>query len=341
MYTGKALLINIISLRQNKHQSPGPNKVFTNTTKGLNLIKYPFVVNKHLNSTKRVWLQWGREPLEVLHKAKSKVVVGPNVGFIPSDLAKYNLRSTLYAVAGPWVKKLWLELGFSQCPIKVWPVGIDTEVFYPSKHNDTIDLAKNPRVMVYHKRRSLSELHEIHNLLNTLKINHFTVPYGAYTEKEYLDALHSSSIIIWHGCSETQGIAFQEAMSCNIPIIVCDATSFSQSKHPRLPYSTKLDQFHVTSAPYFSEICGIKINSIGQLKEAILRMLDTITDFNPRTFVQQNLSLTHQAHKLVSLWEYWDLTIDSGLTEQMNSNKPYTTPHIIYWHKIFKKFRKY
>lgn len=314
-------MINIISLRQSNHRSPGPNKVLVNATKGLDIIHYPYVINRHWNATKRLWIQWGRDPLHIVSKTRARVIIGPNVGNLPGDISHNSLTNAKYLLAGPWVVKLWLQEGFNQCPIVQWPVGIDTDYFHPAQSD-----SNSTMVMVYHKRRSMLELFHIQNTLSDMGIKFFTVPYGAYNEEEFRDLLRRVSFVIWHGCSETQGIALQEAMACGVPILVCDATSFSDSRHPRLPYPERLDNFEVTSAPYFSDSCGMKITNLSDLRNSVIQMRDNLKKYQPRSYILANLRLDQQAIALVNLWEDCGLSMKAGLSEKLFSNRRYRPP---------------
>ena len=89
-------MLNIISPLTLSKIITGPMKVLSNTIKGLDLIEYPYVINKCLNSTKRVWIQNGRVALPFLYKTKAKVVIGPNTAVLPSDLSAYSYTQALY-----------------------------------------------------------------------------------------------------------------------------------------------------------------------------------------------------------------------------------------------------
>ena len=313
-------MLNIISIIGSNLASPGPSKVLRNSMKGLDLIGYPYLVNGHWNSTRRLWIQTGRDAMAVLRKTRARTIVGPNTAVIPEDLDRQNLQGAQYILAGPWAVDLWRSEGFDSCPLVQWPVGIDTGEFHP------VNSMERRSVMVYHKRRSLEELAAIHETLSRMGISHFTVPYGMYDEDEYRSLLSRALFVLWHGCSETQGIAMQEAMSCGVPLLVCDATTFADSRHPPLPYPERLMTYPVTSAPYFSPMCGVKVTRLDELEDAVTRTMDGLREFTPRRYVLENLSLEGQAEKLVHLWDHWGMTVEEGMEENPLCSRRFRTP---------------
>jgi len=313
-------MINIISNIANTDAITGPSKVLNNTIKGLELIGYPYVVNAALNCTSRVWIQSGWDALPYVCKTTSRCVIGPNVALYPDDIAQYDISKAIFLQPGPTAVKFWNIMGFNQCPLKYWPAGIDTEQFAPS------DSVKKDIVLVYHKQRDLNELQIILNTLANKRINFALIPYGAYYEEEYLSYLARARYVVWHGRHESQGIALQEAMACNVPIIVCDVTTIGQSQHSKVKYSEKVRNIGATAIPYFNDECGLSITSISKLDEVIDEMESTYKTFTPRNYVLQNLSLEKQAQELVKFWEYWNYTFEEGKVEKASSDRKFTIP---------------
>jgi len=302
-------MINIISTCANSPSISGPQKVYANLIKGLTKIGYPYVINKNHNATHRLWIHDDHIALKYLRKSKAFKVIGPNLFVLPDQIPKnISFDGALYLVPSEWVKKLWMHLGFSLCPIAVWPVGIDTDTFQlPAVRHHKVKL------LIYHKQRNKDELTEIISLLQCLQLPFQLIEYPLYQERDFLELLKCTSFVIWHGCHESQGIALQEVLACNIPILVCDATTLLQQVPAQ--FDVSLAEFPVTSAPYFDESCGVKITDISFLKSAIEFMLDNLKNFSPRKYVLKHLSLGDQAKAFVDLWEHWGLTFKMGLKE--------------------------
>jgi hypothetical protein len=304
-------MINIISKQAKELNIHGPYKVYNNLIKGLIKLKYPFIVNRDLNSTKRLWVHDNLEILKYLNKSNAYKIIGPNLVNLPNELPIKKFKKTIYVMPSIWPIKLWKSLNFTSCPIVKWPVGIDTDIYKPIKTNKL-----EKRVMIYHKRRNTKELIKIIDVLYKLKLPYWLVDYGQYEENEYKKLLGKTSFIIWHDGSETQGIAMLEAMSCNIPIIVCNAKRLKQSEGG-YQYPKKFDNFEVTSAPYFDKKCGIIINNIKSIEKNIEIFLDNKNEYSPREYVLKNLNIEKQAREFICLWERWNLNFQEGYEEKI------------------------
>ncbi len=314
-------MINIISTQANKDKITGPYKVFANLVKGLDKIGYPYVINCDLNATKRLWIHDDITALRYMQHSKAYKVVGPNLFIMPPGIPQgIRFEHCLYLHPCEWAARLWEYVGFNDCSILPWPVGIDTDEFQPS----TLPQSER-RVMVYHKERDIQELVPILESLHALKVPYWLVLYGQYNEHEYKDLLSKTSFIVWHGRHESQGIALQEALACDVPILVCDAISLAQARSTYV-FSSELSKFPVTAAPYFDHTCGIKITDLSELRTSIERMVNKKKSFHPREYVLKNLSLEGQARAFVSLWEHWGLTFEEGFQEKVATTKPYVVP---------------
>jgi hypothetical protein len=73
-----------------------------------------------------------------------------------------------------------------------------------------------------------------------------------------------------------------------------------------------------TSAEYFDERCGIKINDLNELGSAMKRMENNLGMFRPRQYVLENLSVESQAKKLLGFYEkYFGLSYEAGFKEKL------------------------
>lgn len=305
-------MLNIISTFENATKIGGPQKVFANLTKGLDKIGYPYVINRNLNSTKRLWVHDDIDALRYLGRTKAKTVVGPNLFVMPKDIIDGAvLHDAIYLTPGPWATEMWQSAGFDSCPTYPWPVGIDTDEFHPPKQK-----ASEKKVLVYHKLRQSEELELILRTLEEMRLDYNLVVYGNYDQDEYQELLKKSSFIIWHGCHESQGLALQEALASDVPILVCDVKSVSEELGVNYEWHERDMNIRVTAAPYFDSRCGKIIENLNELKDGIQYMFDNLSNFKPREFVLENLSLEGQALKLLSFWEHWDLSFDEGLNER-------------------------
>ncbi len=315
-------MINIISKSYCSRFTSGPKKVVDNLIKGLEKIGYPYVVNKRLDACQRLWIHDDVEALRQINKLPKeiKIVLGPNLVNMPRHLPKgLDISRTVYVLPSNWAISLWKEFGFDNfCPMESWPVGIDTEEFVPSSDRKDI-------VLVYFKQRSLFELRAVEKALQEKNIGYKTLIYPLYYESEYKSLLSRAKYVIWLGRQESQGIALQEALSANIPVLIWDVSSLGHwvaSGKEMSVYTDKENKFsEATSAYYFNATCGVQIKELSQLDEALGKMEKECSGFSPRKFILENLSLSKQAQDFLSIYEkHFQQSSTQGKQEKISVN---------------------
>lgn len=315
-------MINIVTNRYKNISGPG--KVVQNLIKGLRKLKYPYIINGSINSCLRTYIPNRRSALRLLANAKSKIIVGPNLYVMPKEIAlKYDFSKCIYILPSEWNVILWHKVGFNLCPLKAWATGIDTDIFTPLA-KETSD----PKVLIYHKERKPSELEIIERALKKQRFDYRIIYYGRYRQEEYIKELQNTSFRTWHGRHESQGLALQEALAMDVPILVCDVKSVFDQYQVGYTYIWDEENRNIpaTAAPYFDDSCGIKIQELTRIEEAMEFMLNNLKHFSPREFVLRNLSLEGQARKLIELYEYWGMSYENGFSEKLLSARKYSDP---------------
>src|SRR5713226_10393407 len=92
-----------------------------------------------------------------------------------------------------------------------------------------------------------------------------TLRYGAYREEEFHKLLARSRVMVFLCEHETQGIAYQQALSCNVPILAWDRRGYWQDPS-YFPHRVKFQP--VTSVPYWDGRCGTTFGSIEEFAAA-------------------------------------------------------------------------
>jgi hypothetical protein len=231
-------------------------------------------------------------------------VIGPNIAVLPNDLPGFrpSLTNCIYLHPSQWCIDLWKEMGYSECLMQPWPVGIDTEDFIINRND-----SGSSDVMIYFKRRDPVLLDQTISIVKSMGFNPLVIRFGEYDEAQFKQILSKSKFGIWIGTSESQGIALQEALASGLPLIVCNVNSlFETTTEDGYRFSKKLRSFKATSVPYFDHRCGIVINDLSNLKGAINEILINISNYNPREFIIENLSLEKQARELLSFFDILD-----------------------------------
>ncbi len=317
-------MINIISKSIYSKEIRGPKKVVDNLIKGLDEIGYPYVINQRLDSTKRLWIHDDIRAFKQIDDLPSyvHVLAGPNLFLIPQEIpAGMKLPNTIYLQPSENIRKVWIAKGYDKSPTEIWASGVDLSDFNEKAN-------KKNQVLIYFKQRKEEELDKVTGILKNLNIAFAVIKYGSYKESVYKEAVNNSKYIIWLGCFESQGIALLEALALNTPILVIDKEFESKWEGG------------ISSAPYFSDQCGLKIKGLESLSEGVKIMEARWKSFNPRAYVEENFSPAGQAKKLLFLYEkYFNLTVKSGFNEKIIRAGKWRND--AFWYKTFVKIKDF
>ncbi|NCS98922.1 glycosyltransferase family 4 protein [Candidatus Parcubacteria bacterium] len=322
-------MLNIISKSYVSNKISGPKKVVDNLIKGLEKINYPYCINKSLDSTSQLWIHDDKKALKKASELNIKAVVGPNLYITPREIPKeLNLDNVVYIHPSKWAMDFWKDFGFDRCKLDYWPTGIDTD-FFKERDKDNAN-----EVLVYFKERYPEELDYVEKILEEKNIKYEIIHYGNYKEKDYIDKLNKTKYIIWVGRQESQGIALQEAMSMNIPILVWDVKNIGHwvnSKKHKIFNKDELSYENTSSAYFFNEDCGIKTKIKTEIPEKINYMESEWKSFSPRKFIIDNLNLEKQAKELLLLYQkYFNIFFEDGSAESSKNTKKWENDKIIF-----------
>lgn len=278
-------MINIFFQYTNR----GPGKVINNLVDGLNendmtCLKNPTILK---DADYKLFLQ-NHVLLNTSHIENS--IIGPNVCTLPTDnkvVMEQKYKKIL--VPSEWVKSLYLKW-ISEEKIEVWPVGVDTERFLDTKNEE-----KNIDCLIYFKRRNEEDLNFVTNFLQNLKCNFHVVKYGEYNEESFIKMIKKSkSAFVIDNC-ESQGLAIQEMMSCNLPLFVWDVETWNdRGEENKVP---------ATSVPYWSEKCGEIAFNKEEIENKFSDFINNLDRYNPREYILDNLTLKKQSKEIITIFE--------------------------------------
>ncbi|MFH1292393.1 MAG: hypothetical protein ABIH87_04335 [bacterium] len=343
-------MLNIISKSYLSNEISGPKKVVDNLIKGLEKIKYPYVVNERLDACRRLWIH---DDIYALKKIgdlneKIKTIVGPNLYILPRNIpTNIDLSKAVYLCPSEWTKHFWVENGFDRCPLEVWATGIDTEVF-KSKNQE------KKFVLVYFKQRLSGELQQLEDVLKKKQIDYKLIRYGSYQEKTFQSLLAQAKYAIWLGRQESQGIALQETMSMDVPLLVWDVKNLGHwqpRKREVNIFNEKENSFALaTTIPYFNENCGLAFKDVANLDDNIDKMEQAWMEYTPRDYILEHLSLEKKAKDLLELYEkHYGLSVKDGYNEDRLSKGKWRNEKFYYklyfgcceiLKKIIKSYKK-
>lgn len=308
-------VINILSNSARQSKVGGPNKVFVNVSKGFDRIGQRYVINQNPEDYIFNWAHDSVADLITIASRKIPAIVGPNLVVLPKDLPWFlpKLANCLYLHPSSWCVEVWEKYKFTGCKLKSWPVGIDWEKFSCRRSPMS---CKN--VMLYIKNQHISIEKEALWAIEKAGFNAQVIKYGRYTEDEFQQVLQCSQFGIWIGTTESQGIALLEALASDLPLIVLNNTNVSKSYGSVYKFPKEMVDFPATSVPYFDNSCGIVIDKIDELGNAVEKMGVNYRNFTPQKYIRNNLSLEISAQKLVDL--FGELNIEAEYQIKRNNS---------------------
>jgi len=235
-----------------------------------------------------VWIPQGLYHSLQLPNAK-QILYGPHNFVFPSEPWTYTIlpdfKRSIYTCLSEYIKKIWVQFPTITIPVKALPFPVDIERFKPDNSEKELDC------FVYFKSRSREDLQYVENILQCLKYKYTVIYCGKYKEEDYISILQKSKFGIWLGAHESQGFALQEALSMDVPLIVCNVKSLhdeinGEGNHSYIEYKDKYD-LAATSCPYWDARCGIVIYDLKELNTSLESIKNTYT---PRNYILETLS---------------------------------------------------
>lgn len=227
-------------------------------------------------------------------------IFGPHFSVFPEEkLIKpilSNRTDTIisYLNLSKWVKDIWQSYPICKnLSLQNFPFGVDTTRFCKNGGNgdnggngNNGDNSLKSEVFIYFKRRNPTELHMVLHFLQTHNIPFKVFDYiKRYSEDDYLKCLQNAKYGIWLDAHESQGFALQEALSCNVPLLVWNIKSMKDE------YGSSYDDWFATTIPYWDERCGEVFYNSGDFIDTFNRFLAGLQQYRPREFILETLSI--------------------------------------------------
>ena len=332
-------MLNIISRSIVEGGINGPQKVVANLIKGLDLLGYPYCLNKELSATSQLWIHDDPIALREAGKRKLSAIVGPNIYILPRNIpASINLSKFVYVFPSKWSADFWKDFGFDRCRQDYWPTGVDAAEFPERPQPD------DGIVLLYFKQRYSEELEFTKSILTAAGLKFETIIYGAYDQKNYLELLQKTKYIIWLGRQESQGIALEEALAMNVPILVWDVQNIGHwiptRKESKIFNAAEAAYPQATAAYYFDERCGFKTKEKSAIENLVKTMEAQWRNFEPREYVLEKLSLAGQARAMIDFFEkYFGVTFESGKNESIKTGRKWRNDRWYFKASMYLKAR--
>lgn len=245
-----------------------------------------------------------REICRILAQS-GRCVVGP--GILNSPREWPDLFSNSQAVFNiqncEWSAAMYRSLYGDR--VKIWTMGIEHERYVPQPSDP-----KEVDFLIYDKIRwpdspvSANLLEVCQEELRKAGCSTLYIRYGKYPrgrESAYHDLLRQCKALLYLSENETQGFAYNEALSMGVPILAwnygkwCDPSRFEYG----------LDNVPATSIPYWDDRCGVDFHTSSDFEEGLGSFLEKLRSgkFAPREYVLENLRLEQGAQRYLDLIE--------------------------------------
>lgn len=219
-------------------------------------------------------------------------IFGPHFSVFPNNIVKQfknKYNNACYIQPSEQSRNTWMnEFHYNILPIFAIPFGVNTESF-----NKSESITKS-KVFVYYKNRNPDELKKVEDFLKNKDIEYRLFSYkNRYREEDYKNYLQQCKYGIWIGSHESQGFALNEALSCNVPLLVWNVTLRSQEWPLKSEY--KNVKSNVTTIPYWDNSCGEYFYSFDKFEETFNKFINNLELglYKPREFIINNLSIEH------------------------------------------------
>lgn len=285
-------------------QIGGVQRWFVNLCRGLDQLGAPYDVNDYAFFRGRrdapAFVIGKSQVIDALPKGVP-IVFGPGVDSHPSANDFWATASIVHLlISCDWFARMYERDLPKAIPITVWPAGIEVDRWKPAARR-----VPGRRIIVYDKVRWERELYEpalIDPIIVDLQSAGYEpslLRYGHYREEHFRMLLRDAIAMVFLCEHETQGFAYLQALSADVPILAWDRRGpwKDPSYYPQVVFGP------VTSVPYFDIRCGRTFDGIESFRSALPDFLTDISAgvFRPRDFVTEVLDLRESARRFVEI----------------------------------------
>ena len=199
-------------------------------------------------------------------------------------------RFRKYLVLASWMHDMFRPIYGDACVS--WYAEIDTDEWM-----DASDCTKDIDFLIYDKIRwnyDLLAAELLYPIHSTLKGNGFKthiIRYKYHDHTTYKHLLKRSRAMVFLCEHETQGLAYQEALASNVPVLAWDNGYWLDPLWRRFS-AVKIP---ASSVPFFSEECGVTFRNATDFNRALSAFMERLDSFEPRKYVTENLTMKGSA----------------------------------------------
>lgn len=276
----------------------GIDLVFLNLCAGLSELGVEHIANPTAGEIKPVdmigALGRGRYALEGYTAANpivTGVAVAPHPAEWPTLFDDYPVACNV--VHSPWVKAMY-DPWYGSDRVRTWAVGLDTKKWVPTPGEEkVVDFLIYDKIRWDTARVRQSLRRPLMSELSRGGYSFEVIEYGQYKPADLERQLGRCRAFLFLCEHETQGLAYQQAMSAGLPVLAWDPGQWLD------PWRYRYGETFVpsTSVPFFDGRCGLTFQSALDFPEQLGKFIETMRlgQFNPRAFVLEHLTLAHCA----------------------------------------------
>jgi glycosyltransferase involved in cell wall biosynthesis len=286
-----------------KPRPGGVDKVFVNLCLGLERLGIRYEVNlpfKKLRDEDRVGvLGRGRHCLDGYDRP-NRIVAGIGLMTHPSEWPTLceEFPVVSYLQHSEWANNVYKPYFGDRCT--VWPVGIDTGSWRPfSDRSKQVDFLVYDKIRWDYEKGSVELKAPILAELKKRRLTFEIIRYGSYAPRDYELALQRCRGMIFLCEHESQGLAYQECLSSDVPVLAWDQGWCLDPN--RLRWGTP--EIPASSVPFFDDRCGLTFRNLADFPEKLDQFMDWLKAgaFQPREFILENLTLEKCAEAYVNI----------------------------------------
>jgi hypothetical protein len=233
-------------------------------------------------------------PINVSKYPNTKFLFGPHFSVFPEKIQMNIIlgKNVIYTQPSDWARDVWRDSHLcNNIRIETLPFGVDTNRF-----NQILPSEQRNLVFVYYKSRKPEEFEKIMDFLSHFNVKIVVFNYLIkYSEEDYLKCLHNAKFGVWIGRHESQGFALEEALSCNVPLLVWNVKSMNQE------YGYNYQDIPATCIPYWDNRCGEFFYSIDELPCVYDKFMNNLVNYKPREYILENISIEKCENKFIEL----------------------------------------
>lgn len=284
----------------------GVERVFLNFKQSLDTYEIPYKHNPSRKDIKPedINILFGRGPDSVKQLEGIRLITAIGIVNHPADLPNLHQLGHVdaYLSHTNWINDICKAYWGNIC--MTWQAGIDTEKWIESNEPKEYYLIYN-KIRWHHEKENREILNPIINYFKEAKIPTKIIHYGHYKEEEYHQLLKRAKGMIFICEHETQGIACNEAMSMNIPVLAWDRGRIIDPN-----YHAHLDRFpdglpECTTVPFFDETCGARFKNLEEFYQIIPEFMQNaeMHKYSPAHYTRENLSFKSSLLRMNNICE--------------------------------------